>query len=382
MISPLAWLDDVEQQRRAAGLRRSLRARQAGDAGLDLASNDYLGLSHHPRVVAGGVRALQTWGAGSTGSRLVTGNTALHEQFETALAEFVGAESALVFSSGYTANLGAVVSLSGPGSLVVSDALTHASLVDACRLSRARVVVTPHRDVDAVDGALRDRAEDRAVVVTDSVFSADGVMAPLRDLHDVCRRHGALLIVDEAHGLGVRGDGGRGLVAEVGLAGAPDVVVTTTLSKALGSQGGVVLGPAAVRAHLVDAARPFIFDTGLAPAAVGAALAALEVLVDEPWRAGAVLGHAATLAAACGVTDVPESAVVSVILGEPEVALAAATACLDRGLRVGCFRPPSVPVGTSRLRLTARASLSSDEIELACRVLGDVLAGVSSEARG
>lgn len=382
MISPLAWLDDVEQQRRAAGLRRSLRARQAGDAGLDLASNDYLGLSHHPRVVAGGVRALQTWGAGSTGSRLVTGNTALHEQFETALAEFVGAESALVFSSGYTANLGAVVSLSGPGSVVVSDALTHASLVDACRLSRARIVVTPHRDVDAVDAALRDRAEDRAVLVTDSVFSADGVMAPLRDLHDVCRRHGALLIVDEAHGLGVRGDGGRGLVAEVGLAGAPDVVVTTTLSKALGSQGGVVLGPAAVRAHLVDAARPFIFDTGLAPAAVGAALAALEVLVDEPWRAGAVLGHAATLAAACGVTDLPESAVVSVILGEPAVALAAATACLDRGLRVGCFRPPSVPVGTSRLRLTARASLSSDEIELACRVLGDVLAGVSSEARG
>ena len=382
MISPLAWLDDVEQQRRADGLRRSLRVRQAEDAGLDLASNDYLGLSHHPRVVAGGVRALQTWGAGSTGSRLVTGNTALHERFETALAEFVGAESALVFSSGYTANLGAVVSLSGPGSVVVSDALTHASLVDACRLSRARVVVTPHRDVDAVDAALRDRAEERAVVVTDSVFSADGVMAPLRDLHDVCRRNGALLVVDEAHGLGVRGDGGRGLVSEVGLAGAPDVVVTTTLSKALGSQGGVVLGPAAVRAHLVDAARPFIFDTGLAPAAVGAALAALEVLVDEPWRAGAVLGHAATLAAACGVTDVPESAVVSVVLGEPEVALAAATACLDRGLRVGCFRPPSVPVGTSRLRLTARASLSSDEIELACRVLVDVLAGVSAEARG
>lgn len=306
----------------------------------------------------------------------MTGNTALHERFETALAEFVGADSALVFSSGYTANLGAVVSLSGPGSVVVSDALTHASLVDACRLSRARIVVTPHRDVDAVDAALRDRVEERAVVVTDSVFSADGVMAPLRDLHDVCRRHGALLIVDEAHGLGVRGEGGRGLVAEVGLAGAPDVVVTTTLSKALGSQGGVVLGPAAVRAHLIDAARPFIFDTGIAPAAVGAALAALEVLIDEPWRAGAVLEHAATLAATCGVTEVPESAVVSVILGEPEVALAAAQACLDRGVRVGCFRPPSVPVGTSRLRLTARASLSPDELDVACRVLADVLASV------
>lgn len=377
VVSPLAWLDEVDEQRRAAGLRRYLRVRQAPDAeegtDLDLASNDYLGLSRHPRVVDGGIRALRTWGAGSTGSRLVTGNTALHEEFETALAEFVGAESALVFSSGYTANLGAVVALSGPGSLLVSDALTHASLVDACRLSRARVAVTAHRDVEAVEAALRGRAEERAVVVTDSVFSADGVMAPLRELHDVCRRHGALLIVDEAHGLGVRGHGGRGLVAEVGLAGASDVVVTTTLSKALGSQGGVVLGPAGVRAHLIDAARPFIFDTGIAPAAVGAALAALEVLIDEPWRAGLVLEHAAALAETCGLTEVPESAVVSVILGEPEVALGAATACLDRGVRVGCFRPPTVPAGTSRLRLTARASLSSEDLDVARRVLTEVL---------
>jgi 8-amino-7-oxononanoate synthase len=372
-LSPLAWLDDVESQRRAAGLRRSLRTRPAVAAELDLASNDYLGLSQHPAVIEGGVDALRAWGAGSTGSRLVTGNTELHETFESALADFVGAESGLVFSSGYTANLGAVVALSGAGSLLVSDALTHASLVDACRLSRARVVVTPHRDVDAVDAALSGRDEARAVVVTDSVFSADGVLAPLRALHDVCRRHGALLIVDEAHGLGVRGDGGRGLLHEVGLAGAPDVVMTTTLSKALGSQGGMVLGPAAVRDHLIDAARPFIFDTGLAPAAVGAALAALQVLIAEPERAAEVLRHAATLARVCGVDEVPDSAVVSVILGAPEVALAAATGCLDRGVRVGCFRPPSVPVGTSRLRLTARASLDDDDLALAGRVLTEVL---------
>jgi 8-amino-7-oxononanoate synthase len=373
-LSPLAWLDDVERQRRAAGLRRSLRTRPPVAAELDLASNDYLGLSQHPAVIEGGVDALRTWGAGSTGSRLVTGNTELHETFESAVADFVGAESGLVFSSGYTANLGAVVALSGAGSLLVSDALTHASLVDACRLSRARVVVTPHRDVDAVDAALSARDEARAVVVTDSVFSADGVLAPLRALHDVCRRHGALLIVDEAHGLGVRGDGGRGLLHEVGLAGAPDVVMTTTLSKALGSQGGMVLGPAAVRDHLIDAARPFIFDTGLAPAAVGAALAALEVLIAEPGRADQVLRHAATLARVCGVDEVPDSAVVSVILGEPEVALAAATGCLERGVRVGCFRPPSVPTGTSRLRLTARASLDADDLALAGRVLSEVLA--------
>ena len=269
VTAPLAWLESNAAQRRAAGLRRSLRPRPAVATDLDLASNDYLGLSQHPEVIEAGVSALRTWGAGSTGSRLVTGDTDLHEQFERELAQFVGAPAALVFSSGYTANIGAVVGLSGPGSLLVSDAYSHASLVDACRLSRARVVVTPHRDVEAVDAALTARAEERAVVVTDSVFSADGALAPLRDLHDVCRRHGAVLLVDEAHGLGVRGAGGRGLLDEVGLAGAPDIVMTTTLSKALGSQGGAVLGSVAVRDHLIDAARTFIFDTGLAPAAVG-----------------------------------------------------------------------------------------------------------------
>ncbi|WP_217267080.1 8-amino-7-oxononanoate synthase [Mycolicibacterium peregrinum] len=376
-LSPLAWLTDVEQQRRQAGLRRELRTRPAVATELDLASNDYLGLSQHPEVLDGGIEALRTWGAGAGGSRLVTGNTELHEEFETALATFVGAESALVFSSGYTANLGAVVALSGPGSLLVSDALTHASLVDACRLSRARVTVTPHLDVDAVDAALSSRTEDRAVVLTESVFSTDGVLAPLRELHAVCRRHGALLLVDEAHGLGVRGPGGQGLLYESGLAGAADVVMTTTLSKALGSQGGVVLGPEPIRAHLIDAARPFIFDTGLAPAAVGAASAALRVLIAEPQRAQAVLDHAAELARISGDTAVPDSAVVSVILGEPEVAVAAAAACLDRGVRVGCFRPPTVPEGTSRLRLTARASLTADEMDLARQVLTEVL----SEAR-
>lgn len=373
-VSPLAWLDALEQQRQQAGLRRALRPRRTVATELDLASNDYLGLSQHPDVIDGGVEALRVWGAGATGSRLVTGDTVLHHELESELAEFVGASAGLLFSSGYAANLGAVVGLSGPGSLIVSDAYSHASLVDACRLSRARVVVTPHRDVDAVDTALRSRHEERAVVVTDSVFSADGALAALGELHEVCRRHGALLIVDEAHGLGVRG-GGRGLLPEVGLAGAPDVVITTTLSKALGSQGGAVLGPSAVRAHLINTARPFIFDTGLAPAAVGAARAALRILQAETWRPEAVLRHARTLATICDVPEVPQSAVVSVVLGDPEIALAAATACLDAGVRVGCFRPPTVPAGTSRLRLTARASLDTTELELARQVLTDVLSG-------
>lgn len=371
--TPLAWLDGVEQQRRRAGLRRSLTPRPAVAAEVDLASNDYLGLARHPEVIEAGVQALRTWGAGSTGSRLVTGNTELHEQFEAELAEFLGARTALVFSSGYAANLGAVVSLSGPGALVVSDAAAHASLVDACRLSRARVVVSPHRNVGAVAAALAARDEERALVVTDSVFSTDGALAPLRELHEVCRAHRAVLLVDEAHGLGVRGAGGRGLLHELGLAGAPDVVMTTTLSKALGSQGGVVLASEAVRDHLIDAARTFIFDTGLAPAAVGAALGALRVLADEPWRQEAVLAHAAYLADVCAVPDRPESAVVSVILGDPEPAVAAAAACLHAGVRVGCFRPPTVPPGTSRLRLSARASLSADELDLAGEVLTDVL---------
>lgn len=379
--SPLAWLDDAESQRRSLGLRRVLRARTPGDAVVDLASNDYLGLSGHPDVVEGGIRALRTWGAGSTGSRLVTGNTELHEEFERTLAGFLGAENALLFSSGYTANLGAVSALSGPGSLVVSDAAVHASLVDACRLSRARVTVTAHRDPDAVEVALAARDEDRALVVTDSVFSTDGSLAPLRELHDVCRRHRAVLLVDEAHGLGVRGEGGRGLLYEAGLAGSPDVVVTTTLSKALGSQGGAVVGPQAVRDHLINTARPFIFDTGLTPAAVGSARAALQVLADEPWRAGAVLSRARALAEACAVADIPQSAVVSVVLGEPETAVASAAACLEAGLLVGCFRPPTVPAGTSRLRVTARASLTDQETELARRVLAAVLARVPASGR-
>jgi len=372
-VSPLAWLDRVAERRRAANLRRSLRTRGPADTELDLARNDYLGLTDHPEVIAGAVDAVRTWGAGSTGSRLVTGNTELHERFETELARFVGAESALAFSSGYTANIGAVVALTGTDCLLVSDELNHASLVDAARLSKSRVQINPHRDTAAVEKILAARDEERAVVVTESVFSTDGVLAPLRELHSACRRHGALLLVDEAHGLGVRGAGGQGLVHELGLAGEPDIVVTATMSKALGSQGGVVLGPAAVRAHLIDAARTFIFDTGLAPASVGAALAALGVLQRHPELAAAVLDNAAALAGACGADRRPESAVVSVILGDPQRALDAAAAALERGVRVGVFRPPTVPEGTSRLRLTARASLTDAELELARRVLVDVL---------
>jgi 8-amino-7-oxononanoate synthase len=372
-------LDERAGERVRAGLRRELRARAPESGLIDLASNDYLGLSRHPEVIAGAVEALYKWGTGATGSRLVTGTTTEHEQLEAELAEFVGAEAGLVFASGYAANLGAVTALAGRGGLIVSDAASHASLVDACRLSRARVAVVPHRDVAAVQRLLGERAEERALVLTDSVFSADGDLAPLADLHRVTRAHGAVLLVDEAHGLGVRGDAGRGLVHEVGLAGEPDLVVTATLSKALAAQGGAVLATERVRAHLIDAARTFIFDTGLAPAAVGAARAALRLLREDPAMGRRVQSRAARIARIAGVPQ-PDSAVVSVVLGAPQVAYAAARACRARGLSVGCFRPPTVPEGTSRLRITARADLTDTEMDTIATVLAEVLADARQPA--
>ncbi|MBM7243242.1 8-amino-7-oxononanoate synthase [Rhodococcus fascians] len=371
-MSALDWLDAAAYDRRAAGRERVVHARSPEDSTLDLASNDYLGLSRHPHVVDAACAATRRWGAGSTGSRLVTGTTTAHEQLEQDLADFVGAETGLVFSSGYTANLGVVTALADRDSVVISDAASHASLIDACRLSRARVAVARHRDVEHVEQLLRERTESRALVVTDSIFSADGDLAPLHELYAACRRWNAVLIVDEAHGLGVRGDGGRGAVHDAGVAGLPDLVITATLSKALGSQGGVVLGPASVRHQVLHSARSFVFDTALAPAAVGAASAALAVLRSEPDRVAAIGRRAGQLAVAAGVSPTA-SAVVPVVLGDAVRAVRAAGECLDLGVRVGCFRPPSVPANASRLRLTARADLSDIDIDRATSVLSTVL---------
>jgi 8-amino-7-oxononanoate synthase len=367
------WVTEHAAQREALGLRRRIRPRQPEDGVLDLAGNDYLGLCGHPDVLAAAARALKEWGAGATGSRLVTGSTALHTDLEAAAAKLLGTESALAFSSGYLANIGAVTALTGPGCLIVSDADNHASLIDACRLSRARVAVTPHRDVAAVERALAGRSETRAVVLTDGVFSVDGDVAPLAELAAVARRHDAGLIVDEAHAIGVIGPAGRGSVHAAGLAGAPDVVTTGVLSKSLGSQGGLVAGPRGVVEHVVDTARSFIFDTGLAPAAAGAALGALELLRANPSLAGAVRARAQDLyriARQLGLNAIePAAAVCGIRIGPPQVAVACATACLATGVRVGCFRPPSVPDGTSRLRLTAHANLSADDLERAAVAL-------------
>src|SRR3954454_16425777 len=368
------WIDEQAAARRRAGLVRTLRPRPADSPLLDLASNDYLGLARHPRVTAGAAEAARRWGGGATGSRLVTGTTALHAELERELADFCGTEAALVFSSGYAANLAAVATLAPHGSLIVSDAGNHASLIDGCRLARGAKQVVGHADPEAVRKALRTH-DGPAVVVSDTVFSVDGDAAPLAELAAVCREDGAGLLVDDAHRLGVLGDGGRGAPYAAGLAGADDVVVTVTLSKSLGSQGGAVLGPARVIDHLVNAARTFIFDTGLAPAAAGAALAALRLLRREPERAARAREGGDELHSrltAAGLEAVrPDAAVVSVRAPSPEGAVRWAADCRAAGLAVGCFRPPSVPDGISRLRLTARGDLSGAEIERAVRVIGE-----------
>ncbi|MFJ7208850.1 8-amino-7-oxononanoate synthase [Streptomyces sp. NPDC098789] len=360
-----AWTDDAERARERAGLVRTLRPRPASSPLLDLASNDYLGLTRHPETVEGARAAAERWGAGATGSRLVTGTTELHAELERELAAFCGFEAALVLSSGYAANLAAVTALSDRETLVVSDAGNHASIVDGCRLSRARTEVVPHADPDAARKALAGHP-GRALLVSDSVFSVDGDAAPLAAYAAVCRESGAALVVDDAHGLGVLGEGGRGALHAAGLAGAPDVVATLTLSKSLGSQGGAVLGPARVIRHLINTARTFIFDTGLAPAAAGAALASLRLLQREPERAARAREVADRLygrLTASGLTAArPDAAVVSVRAPSAAAALRWAADCREAGLSVGCFRPPSVPDGISRLRLTARGDLTGEEI--------------------
>ncbi|MEU9860271.1 8-amino-7-oxononanoate synthase [Streptomyces sp. NPDC047971] len=367
------WTDTEARHRERAGLVRTLRPRAAVSDLLDLASNDYLGLTRRPEITEAAAEAARHWGAGATGSRLVTGTTRLHTRLEHELAEFCGFEAALVFSSGYTANLAALTALSSRDSLIVSDAGNHASIVDGCRLARAETAVVPHADAEAVRKTLRAHEGRRALAVTDSVFSVDGDKAPLTEIADACRAHGAALVVDDAHGLGVLGAGGRGALAEAGLAGDADIVATLTLSKSLGSQGGAVLGPARVIEHLVNAARTFIFDTGLAPAAAGAALAGLRLIDREPGlaeRARTVATTLHRLLTEAGLTAVrPDAAVVSVRAPAPEAALRWAADCRELGLAVGCFRPPSVPDGISRLRLTARADLTDAQIDRAVETI-------------
>ena len=369
-----AWLASQAAWREERGLNRRLVESDGGEPLLDLAGNDYLGLARDPRVVAGAVAAVQAYGAGAGASRLVSGTLSIHTELEQAIAAFTGFASALVCSSGYHANLSVVQALVDADTLLVSDAHIHASMIDACRLARATVTVTPHNDVAAVEHALASRTQRRALVLVETIYSVLGDAAPVAALAGLAAAYDAVLVADEAHALGVAGPGGRGLLAAHGLTSRPDVVATATLSKALAAQGGVVLGMPAVREHLVNRARPFIYDTGLTPAAAGAALAALRVLRSSPELADRVRANAAMLAEACG-TSAPAGAVLSVPMPGPRQALAGVATAAEHGLRIGCFRPPSTPDGISRLRLTAHAHHTGEELAVAAKVLRHIAPG-------
>ncbi|WP_189081347.1 8-amino-7-oxononanoate synthase [Mangrovihabitans endophyticus] len=373
MASWLTALERLAHAREKAGLTRALRPRSADDPVVDLAGNDYLGLAVHPAVVASAGRALVAYGLGATGSRLVRGSTDAHAGLERDLADWLGTESALVFSSGYLANLGAVRALAQYGTLVVSDRYNHASLIDGCRTSGTEVVVAPHADPVGVAEILDGHPGRPAVVVTESIFSVDGDLAPLAALHEVTTARGALLLVDDAHAVGILGPQGAGGVAAAGLAGAPDVVVTATMSKSLGGAGGVVAGPQQLVRHLVDTGRTFIYDTALPPAVAAGVHEALRVAraADDRralLRSRAALTMSRLSAAGLRVSD-PAAAVLSVWAPGPEAALTWAADCRDRGVAVGCFRPPSTPDGSSRLRLTLNAGVSAEDFERALDVI-------------
>ncbi len=364
------WLSDRASLRRERGVERTDPVLR-DDTMIDLASNDYLGLSRDPRVVEAAVAATERYGAGAAASRLVTGTLPVHRDLELSLAELTDWPAALAFSSGYTANLGAVTALAGRGAHILLDAHAHASLHDAARMSRSPYQLFNHNDVADLDAQLRALDGVRVLVAVESIYSVLGDAAPLAELYAVCRAHDALLLVDEAHGIGVAGDG-HGLVHAAALSDADNLIVTATLSKSLGAQGGAVLSAKQMREHLVNSARTFIFDTGLAPAAAGAATEAARIVARQPQLAAAVHARAAVIAQECGVAAAA-GAVQSVPMPGPLEAVEAREELRAAGVLVGCFRPPSVPDGVSRLRVTARADLPLADVTKAAGLVRGVL---------
>jgi 8-amino-7-oxononanoate synthase len=361
----LGRLADIEAQ----GLTRNDEPIPSGL--LSVCGNDYLGLRHDPALRVGAEHAMRAYSTSASASRLVGGSSDVHLDVESQIAGWLGAEAALVFPSGYQANVALLSSLPIDGDLVVSDALNHASVIDGLRLSRARRVIVPHRDVDRVREALAAPCTGQRFVVTESLFSMDGDVAPLKALEAVCREAGAALIVDEAHAIGVRGPQGRGLAAELGV--RPDVTVIAC-GKAMGAAGGVVCGSHEVRRWLVNRGRGFIYSTGLAPALAGALGAAVEKLKSgdaqrilterrEQW-ALAFEAHGLR-------TGVVEGAIAPIIVGPNDHAMALAAAMRQRGFFVQAIRPPTVPVGTARLRITISAAYPEELADRFCAALRD-----------
>lgn len=373
---------------RAAGLWRSLTPLEgppgpwitiAGRRYLHLCSNNYLGLSTAPEVVAAVQRAAAEWGAGAGAARLVTGDSAPARELEAALAEFKGAEAALVFPSGYLANMGAVTGVASRGDWLVCDELNHASLIDAARLSRAEVRVYPHNDAEAAARLLNQAPPGvLKAIVTDGVFSMDGDVAPLTELARLAEEHDALLIVDDAHGTGIMGPGGRGACAAAGIGAASPgasagilnerVIHVMTLSKALGVQGGAVAGPRVVIDAIINRARSFIFETAPAPPILAGALAALRLIEADTDSHRARLAENATFLrqrlAELGVPVPPgDTPIIPVVIGDNDAALRAQAALREMGYWVTAIRPPTVPAGTARLRVTVMADHSRADLE-------------------
>jgi 8-amino-7-oxononanoate synthase len=341
-----------------------------------LCSNNYLGLADHPRVREAAADAAMRWGVGAGASRLVSGTMRIHRRLEDRLAEFKRAPAALLFGSGYLANLGVVSALAkaGPAEPVVfSDALNHASIVDGCRLARAEVFVYRHCDVEHLAWGLRQHAGRAALIATDSVFSMDGDVAPLLEIVELARRHGARVAVDEAHGVGCVGPGGRGAVHEAGLEDEVDVVIGT-LGKALGAYGAYVTCETAMAQYLVNTARSFIFTTAPPPPAVAGALAALELLIEQPQRPERLQAKARALRdelAREGFEVAGSSTqIVPLVVGDAALAMRVCEKAIERGVFAQAIRPPTVPPGTSRLRLAVMSSHTREELREAARTLG------------
>ena len=339
-----------------------------------LCSNNYLGLADHPRVREAAAEAAMRWGVGAGASRLVSGSMTVHRRLEERLADFKGHEAALLFGSGYLANTGAIAALARNGEVVFSDQLNHASIIDGCRLSRAETFAYRHADLDHLEWGLR-RAEGRgSLIVTDGVFSMDGDVAPIEGLVRLAHRYDCRLMVDEAHATGAIGPGGRGSVAAAGLSDEVDVVVGT-LGKALGSYGAYVCASNEVVDYLINVARPFIFSTAPPPPTVAAADAALEVLTSNPHRVERLQANAKMMREALLAEGLPlapsETQIVPVMVGDPEVTVQLSELALERGVFAQGIRPPTVPEGTSRLRLATMATHRGSELVRAAKVLGD-----------
>lgn len=340
-----------------------------------LCSNNYLGLANHPRVREAAADAAMRWGVGAGASRLVSGTMTIHGRLEERLAAFKGSQACLLFGSGYLANMGVIGALAGRGDTVFSDELNHASIVDGCRLSRAEVVVYRHGDAEHLDWSLRRQGgREGRLIVTESVFSMDGDLAPLPEIAELAGVHGARLVVDEAHATGNLGPGGRGAVAEAGLEDEVDVVIGT-LGKALGSYGAYACASQEMVRYLINTARSLIFSTAPPPPAVAGALAALDLLQERPHRVQRLRSNARVLRRGLAAEGFPvadlEMPIVPLIVGEERAAMRLCQEAIEHGVFAQAIRPPTVAAGTSRLRLTAMASHTASELRMAAHVFGE-----------